>query len=61
MTSDQHTPGFHVYAELPSGKQLVPGDALSCPGRSTVTEERFSRIETRRPMYLRCIRPMGVA
>ena len=32
MTADRGVPAFHLYAELPSGKQLVPGDVLSCPG-----------------------------
>ena len=32
MTADRGMPAFHLYAELPSGKQLVPGDVLSCPG-----------------------------
>jgi hypothetical protein len=32
MAADRHTRAFRMYAELPSGKQLVPGDALSCSG-----------------------------
>ena len=32
MTADRGTAAFRLYAELPSGKQLVPGDVLSCPG-----------------------------
>ena len=30
MTADRHAPAFRMYAELLSGKQLVPGDGLSC-------------------------------
>ena len=32
MTADRRMHASRVYAELPSGKQLVPGDELSCPG-----------------------------
>ncbi len=32
MTANRQTPAFRLYAELPSGKQLVPGDVTSCPG-----------------------------
>ena len=44
MTADRGMPAFHLYAELPSGKQLVPGDVLSCRGRTRSVPVHWPRL-----------------
>ena len=57
MTTDPKSPAIRVYAELPSGEYLVPGDAASCPGPDAFGACPLGEIIDRAPVRRRHVAP----
>ena len=49
MTTDPKSPAMRVYAVLPSGEYVVPGDASSCPGPDAFGACPLAKTSTERP------------
>ncbi len=49
MTTNRKPPATRVYAELPSGEFLVPGDPSSCPGPDAFGACPITETSTERP------------